>query len=348
MITATLRDLQWRARRFVIAGLGAAVVFALTLVLSGLHASFSQEAGRVVDAVGADSWVVQHGVEGVFTAASIVPASAVQQVAALPGVRRADPVVVVHSTVHTDMVKDVSVVGFAPNGLGTPHLSAGRLPRTPDEVVVDASLATGVGGTLHLGGRQLTVVGQTHGLTVLGGQSLIFMRLADARVRFLAGQPVVSAVLTTGVPDSVPAGLSLRTREQTREDVLRPIVGAITSIRVTLLLLWVVAAMVVGSVVYLSALERRRDFAVYKATGWSTRNLALGLAAQAALLSTSASVLGLGLAQLILPLFPLNFEVPTGARFLLPLVGLVVGLLASAAGLRRAVGVDPAMAFGGP
>jgi putative ABC transport system permease protein len=348
VLLATLRDLQWRARRFVIAGTGASVVFALTLVLSGLSASFTQEAGRVVDAMGADAWVVQHGVEGVFTAASLVPETALRQVAAAPGVRQAYPVAVVHSTVDAGTAKDVSVIGFAPRALGTPVLSAGRLPRSVDEVVADRSLRAGVGSSLVLGGRRVTVVGQTRGLTALGGQSLVFMRLADAQARFFQGQPLISAVLTKGVPADVGPALSVRTRQQTKDDLLRPIVGAITSIRVTLLLLWAVAAMVVGSVVYLSALERRQDFAVYKATGWSTRDLALGLALQAALLSTAAAVVGLVLAQLMIPLFPLTFSVPGSARLLLPVVGLVVGLLASGAGLRKAVGVDPATAFGGP
>jgi putative ABC transport system permease protein len=40
--------------------------------------------------------------------------------------------------------------------------------------------------------------------------------------------------------------------------------------------------------------------------------------------------------------------VPASAYITLPLVAIVVGLLASVAGLRRAVAVDPALAFGGP
>jgi putative ABC transport system permease protein len=32
----------------------------------------------------------------------------------------------------------------------------------------------------------------------------------------------------------------------------------------------------------------------------------------------------------------------------LPLIAIVIGLIASATGLRRAVSVDPAVAFGGP
>jgi putative ABC transport system permease protein len=49
----------------------------------------------------------------------------------------------------------------------------------------------------------------------------------------------------------------------------------------------------------------------------------------------------------MLPAFPLEFAVPVSARLLLPAVGVAVGLLASAVGLRRAVGVQPALAFGG-
>jgi putative ABC transport system permease protein len=47
-------------------------------------------------------------------------------------------------------------------------------------------------------------------------------------------------------------------------------------------------------------------------------------------------------------LFPLLIVVPTSAYISLPLVATVVGLLASLAGFRRAVAVDPALAFGGP
>jgi putative ABC transport system permease protein len=160
--------------------------------------------------------------------------------------------------------------------------------------------------------------------------------------------PYVSAVVTQGVPTHLPEGLVLRSKDQTRKDLLRPLVGAIASLKAMLVLLWLVALMVIGSVVYLSALERRRDFAVYKATGWSTRTLAIGLAMQAVLLSTVAALVGVVVAQLLLPLFPMEFEVPALARALLPVIGVVVGLLSSVVGLRKAVGVEPALAFGGP
>jgi putative ABC transport system permease protein len=40
--------------------------------------------------------------------------------------------------------------------------------------------------------------------------------------------------------------------------------------------------------------------------------------------------------------------VPTSAFLLLPIIAILIGLAASIAGLRRAVTVDPALAFGGP
>ena len=347
MLITTLRDLQWRLRRFLIAGLGAAMVFALTLVLAGLSASFTAEAGRVVDAVDADAWVVPDGVDGVFTTISVVPGSLAAQVAALPGVARADEIVVLHHTVESDGVKDINLIGFSPGGLGSPPVRDGRLPQSVSEVVVDDSLGAPIGTRLPLAGKQVTVVGLTHGMTVNAGQPMAYLRIADAQQLFVQGADVANAVVTRGVPSTVPDGYQVRSREATRDDLLRPLRGAIDSLHLTLLLLWAVAALVVGSVVYLSALERGRDFAVYKATGWTTRSLAGGLALQATVLSVGAALLGLVVAQGLLPVFPLTFDVPVGARLLLPAVGLLVGLLASAAGLRRAVGVDPALAFGG-
>jgi putative ABC transport system permease protein len=347
VLLATLRDLQWRLRRFVITGIAAAVVFALALVLAGLSSSFQAEAVRVVDAIDADAWVVPRGVDGVFTTVSVVPVSAAAAVAREPGVLRADPIVVLHHTIRYHGVKDVNVVGYRDGGLGTPSLRRGRLPTTAGELVVDESIGAGLGATVPLAGRSFRVVGLTRGMTINAGQPLAFLRLTDAQQMFVGGAQIANAIVTRGVPRAVPLGFAVRTRAQTRADLLRPLRGAIDSLHVTLALLWAVAALVVGSVVYLSALERGRDFAVYKATGWSTRALAGGLALQAVLLSMGAALLGLVLAQGLLPLFPLTFEVPAQARVMLPVIGLVVGLLASAAGLRRAVGVDPALAFGG-
>ena len=129
---------------------------------------------------------------------------------------------------------------------------------------------------------------------------------------------------------------------------MRPMTAAVSAITMIAVLLWVVAALIVGSVIYLSALERTRDFAVLKAVGVSTRSVLAGLCLQAVLVAVVAAVLGGVVSLVLVPLFPMRVVVPTSAFLLLPVVGVVIGLLASAAGMRRAVTIDPALAFGGP
>jgi putative ABC transport system permease protein len=72
-----------------------------------------------------------------------------------------------------------------------------------------------------------------------------------------------------------------------------------------------------------------------------------GLAVQAALLSLVSVAVAIVFAKLLAPLFPLAVEITLGEILVLTLVSLAVGLFASLAGLRRAVAVDPALAFGG-
>ena len=108
-----------------------------------------------------------------------------------------------------------------------------------------------------------------------------------------------------------------------------------------------VAAAIVGSVVYLSALERVGDFAVFKATGTATSDLLGALVVQAVLLSIGASILSIGVAYLLAPQFPVTVLLPARVQATVPVVGLVIGIIASGAALRRAVTVDPALAFGG-
>jgi putative ABC transport system permease protein len=111
------------------------------------------------------------------------------------------------------------------------------------------------------------------------------------------------------------------------------------------ILLWAVAALIVGSMVYLSALERQRDFAIFKATGVSTSAILGGLAVQAVAISLVAAIIGGALAAVLAPNFPLPVAIDRTAKLLLPVLAVLVGLLASLSGLRRVVGIDPALAF---
>ena len=57
-------------------------------------------------------------------------------------------------------------------------------------------------------------------------------------------------------------------------------------------------------------------------------------------------VLAIGIALLLKPFFPFQIVLSSSVYLLLAVVSIAVGLVASLAGLRRVIGVDPALAFG--
>jgi putative ABC transport system permease protein len=93
MLMAALRDMQWRKRRFVIAVLSTAIIFAMTLVLTGLANGFRVEAEKTVDSLGVDVFLVKAGASGPFVGATPFAPVELRRVAATPGVVAAAPLV---------------------------------------------------------------------------------------------------------------------------------------------------------------------------------------------------------------------------------------------------------------
>ncbi|MEY2568752.1 MAG: putative transport system permease protein [Actinomycetota bacterium] len=341
------RDLQWRRRRFIIALVATGLVFSLTLLISATSRGIKGEAGKILGVIGADSWLVAKGTAGPFTTTTAVQASAAEQIGRLPGVRRADPLIVLHTTMRQDRVRDINLIGYRVGGIGAPPVSKGRAITGPGEAVADTKLKLPVGATIELAGHSLKVVGVARGVTFFYGIPTVFTTLGDTQQIAFAGLPIAMTIATRGVPRTVPSGFDVQTPAQVEKDLQRPLANGSESIAFINVLLWLVAIGIIGSIVYLSALERLRDFAVLKATGANTRSLFVGLAMEAMVVSVGAALIAAVLARLLAPgmHFAVEFANSDLARLLV--IALGVGFLSSLAGLRRAVGVDPALAFGG-
>ena len=342
----SLRDLQWRRRRFAIAVVATGLVFALGLILSGVSASFDNEIDRTVDSFGADAWLVPAGTLGPFTAPTTMSESRVESVRRLPGVRRADPVLVMGATTTTPRARNLNLAGVVPGGVGSSQGSERRLTR-PRTAIADDTLGLRRGDRLALNGVNLEVADVTHGMTYFAGIPRVTTSLRQAQRIGLEGRRLATAILVRGRPESVPRGLQLLENNDVARDLERPIVQAKDTISFIRLLLWLVAAGIIGAIVYLSALERVGDFAVLKAIGVSVRDLVAGLLLQAVLLSLLSAVLAIALQTAIAPAVAMSVEIPVKTFLTMPLVAVLVGALASFLGLRRALSVDPALAFGG-
>ncbi len=344
-----LKDLQWRRRRLVISMLGVSLVFTMALVLAGLEGSFGVEADNALHALDASSWVVHADTPGPFTSGLPIPQSAVNTVGQLPGVRQAAGLIYGLQAIGSQSdPADVNLFGVEPGKVGAPTPVSGRQPRNDSEVMVDDALPYAIGKQITVGGRVFHVVGLLHRSTLLSGIPSIFVTVRAAQELLFEGQPLVTAVLTRGVPATAPAGYQLLNSSQVKADMVRPLAQAQQVVAFIEIFLWLIAASIIGSVIYVSALEKTRDFAVIKATGGSNGQLMVNLGLQAVVISLAAAVIAAVLANVLAPVFPILVVIPLWSMLALPGVAIVLGLLASTAGLRRAVAVEPAMAFGGP
>jgi putative ABC transport system permease protein len=275
-------------------------------------------------------------------------AASADQIRSVPGVRRADPVLLIPQTILKGSdEKNLLVVGHRIGGLGEPPPKEGRRARARGEVVADTKLGFDLGETFEVRGRRLITVGLVSELTTGGGNPTVYLPIEDLQDLAFNGTPLAKAVVITGTPRALPRDFKVISLGEVRDDMLHPLRSAESAINNTRLLMWLVAASIVGAVMYMSALERVRDFAVLKAVGATTRTLVLSLVVEAVIACLVAAGLAVAFAYLLLPLFPLPITYTTSSYLLLPVVAVIVGTLASLAGVRRAVRTDPATAFAG-
>jgi putative ABC transport system permease protein len=344
MLLAAIRDLQYRRRRVLVAVAGASLVLGLGLVMSGLAASFGNEADRTFAVLGADRWAVPPSMSGPFAGFSPMPADE-----ALAMVQGGEAGGVLASRVNAGTAEDPLdgiLIGVEPGQPGSPLVTeAGTTLGGDGEAVVSSRFGFSVGQELSLGQSTFEIVGLVDA-SMLAGSPVIIVTLADAQLLATNGRPVVTS-LALDADAEVVGELRVLDAAAARDDAVRPLESAEQTIAFVRTLLWLVAAMIVGSVLYLNALERTGDVAVFKAIGVSGRSVVMGMFLQALIVgvaaSAAAAVIGLALA----PVFPLRVEIPNSALTTLPVVALVVSCLGALAGVRRAVKISPALAFGG-
>jgi putative ABC transport system permease protein len=345
------RDLQFRFLRFLLAAVAAGLVFGLALLMSGVSNSFSVEISNTVSALGSPTWIVRAGSPGPFTDPALFPASAVTVIRRAPGITAADPLLVGRALTSgaagtSGALRDVNLLGVVPGGVGAPAVVAGRSLLGPRTTVVDESLGARVGQWIVLNGQRFKVVGLVDGVTYFAGEPVVFVTLPAAQRLDLGGGELATAVLARGTPDRGIAGFTVLDDAGVRADLARPTAQAEKTIQLIEVLLWLVAAGIIGAIVYLQALERRRDFAVLKAVGTPGSYLFAGLMLQAVFLALCAAAIG------ILAEAPMSRGSAMAVRLsavdilAVPVVAILVGMAASVLPARQAARVDPAIAFG--
>lgn len=362
------RNIARERTRLAISVGGVAFAVLLILLLQGLYTGINEEASRYLRAVDGDVWVGQDGTRGGFGhSVSILPADQRAALAAVDGVDAVAPLFgrpVVVTAAGRDA--DVFLMGFDTTSRigGPPAAKRGARMPAPGEVILDEVFAEeqglDVGDTLEVAGRRLVVSGIGS-----GGNSLITQ---------YAWAPIEDVVAAGGSP-GVVSYFVVRGADRTDDEALARAIEAevpgvvattgdafisdstadIRESFVPILFVLVVIALVVGTAVigltiYTAVLEKRREYGVLKAIGFSNRRL-LGIVWRQSMIAGSlglvaGAILTFGVAGLIEELLP-SFVVRLRLADVV-LVGLAALVMSTAAALlpvRRVTRLDPASVF---
>ena len=336
-------DLRFRARRFAVAGLASSVVLALLLQMTGVVNQLFREPEVTVEAFGGSYWLLPADADGAFTSNATFVESAVDGIdggrVLLARFRLAD------GDGGGDL--DVILVGHDSLPGGAPELDDGAPARTAGEVVLSEDAGFAVGDTVLVGANRAVVTGTVSGATVFAGMPLVFVPLDVARELVVGGEPLLSSLVVDDVPE-IPDGLHALDADDVADDALGPVERPITTLRLVQVLLAVVAALIIGAVVFLATLDRLRDIAVMRAMGVRSGVIGLGVAVQALGIGLVSGVAALFIQRLLEPVFPLGVHLDTTDRVLLVAVAMGVAAIASYGAIRRTLRIDPAQAFAGP
>lgn len=347
---------------------GVAVAVMLIMLLRGLYTGVNEQAGRYLRSVGADVWVAQEGTRGGFGhSVSVLPRDLADLISGVDGVAEAAPLLGRPVLVTTEAREaDVLLMGFDPslNVGGPPRVVEGTGRPAPGEIILDRVFAAlegfRLGDELRISGNRFRVAGIGE-----GGSSLItsYAWAPIDDVDRLTGTPgVVSYFVARAAEGLDPELLRDRiTREvpgttattaadfiadstaDIRESFL-PILFALTGIGV------MIGTAVIGLTVYTSVLEKRSEYGVLKAVGFSNSQLlgivwrqalmagGLGFGVGAVLTVAVASLLERAVPQFVVVLQPVD----------LPLVALAtasMSVLASFLPIQGVTRLEPAAVF---
>jgi putative ABC transport system permease protein len=282
--------------------LGVATIVALLAVTDGLRST----AGQLAHLGRADLGLFQ--LDAADPTTSVLPVSLVPRVEATPGVARAMAVQLLPEAVPGDPA--AMVFGADPRGfLGRRLvLTAGRQAVRDGETTLGDRLAgrlgLGVGDTLAVRGRRLRIVGVHHaGVAFEDEGAIVTLALAQR----LAGRPGEATTIIVQADPAKPAAdlagaLGRRFAgvvaladpgEAVRAGVNGRLVSQAATVIVVLALL--IGGIAVMNTMLLATVERRGEFAVMSAVGWSGPQVAGVVLAEGAATGLLGALLGLAL-----------------------------------------------------
>lgn len=179
-----LRDVQYRAGRFLMTAVGLGLLLATVMAMGGVYQGLVTEALSIIRAANADLWVVQKNTNGPFAESSRIPDDLYRVMRTVPGVREASPVAFQSLQFRIGPKPfRVQLIGHRVGGLGgPPAVTAGRpIMYGRYEMVLGRDADVAVGTEIRIGRLIFHVVGLTDGIVSSAGDPVAWVSLRDAQ-----------------------------------------------------------------------------------------------------------------------------------------------------------------------
>lgn len=370
------KDLRRQKLRFVFTGLGLGLLFAVVLAMGGIYRGMVADATMLIDAIDADLWVVQRDTRGPFAERSTVPRALEDRLRLVDGVASAERFT--YATIQRgdlDHPVRIGVIGLSwptDRGQALPLIAGRALAEAHREMIVDRTLGLELGASMPLGDDLYKVVGITRGFVSSGGDPLAFVSESDADA-ILGWMAPESRRLAGGMrPDVLPGAIVVKllpglraedfkrdqlaawpditvwTASEQRDLLLRGVIDkARQQIGLFRTLLSIVSAIIVALILYNMTVAKSYEISLLKLMGARTRVIVSMILQQSILLGAIGYAMAVAIGSLLFDYFPRRVVV--GPAELATLAALVAGIsvLASLAGIIRALRIPPTLVLAG-
>ena len=280
--------------------------------------------------------------------------------------------------------KKAVVIGYKPGKLGGPSESdftdpdspfypiTGRLFQSsryedyrpmdvpPREVIVDEWTGLEIGQSIELSGKPLRVVGKTKGRLFVFDTPLLFMDIRTAQETILDNIIYVNTVLVktakgystsqlaNEIKELSPILVDSHTGDQVIDIILANFVDEpMKGVRALRALLWIAAGVIVAMITYVTTTEKSRDIGVLKAIGAPNKYVIFLILKQVITMTFAGVLLGIILAFLAARFFPIMVAISIGESITVTVITMVICSYGGYVAAKRAVAVDPMIAFRG-
>jgi putative ABC transport system permease protein len=373
MVDLALKMLLYDKLKFFITVAGVAFAVTLVLVQVGLFLGLLDNATVTIEHADADIWVTSKETPNIDFAHTF-PESRVQRVRSIPGVQRADNLLIAFAPIALPNGAQEDSLVYGLDNFQDWHLPWNIVEGAPEDlrrgpyIFVDESAKARwgkfrVGEYRELGQTRFRIIGATRDAKSFTTTPIVFMDLERVQAlspdQMLGQTSYIMVKLEPGADrNAVKAELQRRLPNNDvyfKNDWAKHSrnywvvsTGLGLNLFVTVFLGCLVGVVIVAQTLYSSTMEHIKEFGTVKAIGGSNSVIYRLLAEQATMSAAAGYILGVLMTFLVQPLvgrINLNLIIPNSFLVAVFFGSLLMCLGAAIISFRKVAGIDPALVF---